>query len=235
LISSLSTGNDELDLRLGGGLPYPALILLEGDHGTGKSLLVSQFIYGALKKDNKKVILITTENTVKSLLEQMKKISFNLDREFILGKLYIIPIHMEGVKWAERTARYLLEALSRYMERMKKHYDIFVIDSLTTIAVYSTPSVVLDFLTKCRTLVSEGKMIIITIHPHALSENLLINARALCDCYFKLALGEMGGKTFKIMEIIKLKGASGPVEGIINFDIEPAFGIKILPLAGANV
>jgi flagellar protein FlaH len=45
----------------------------------------------------------------------------------------------------------------------------------------------------------------------------------------------MGGKTFKIMEIIKLKGASGPVEGIINFDIEPAFGIKILPLAGANV
>lgn len=235
MISLLSTGNEELDLRLGGGLPYPALILLEGDHGTGKSLLVAQFIYGALKKDNKKVVLITTENTVKSLLEQMKKISFNLDHEFILGKLHIIPIHMEGVKWAEKSARYLLEALGRYMGRMKKQYDIFVIDSLTTIAVYSTSNVVLDFLTKCRTLVGEGKMIIITIHPHALNENLLINARALCDCYFKLTLGEMGGKTFKIMEVVKLKGASGPAESIINFDIEPAFGIKILPFAGANV
>ncbi len=234
MITVLSTGNEELDLRLGGGLPYPSLILLEGDHGTGKSLLATQFVWGALKRGSKKVALITTENTIRSFLEQAKRINFDLERDFMLGRLYIVPIHMEGVKWAEKTARYLLEALGRYMKKMRV-FDVFVIDSFTTIAVYSNTSTVLDFLTKCRMLINDGKLIIITTHPHALSENLLINARALSDGYFKLSLGEMGGKTFKIMEILKLKGANGIVEGIVNFDIEPAFGIKILPLANANV
>lgn len=233
MITVLSTGNDELDLRLGGGLPHPSFILLEGGHGTGKSLLISQFVWGVLKRSDMNVLLITTENTVKSLLEQMKKISFDLEKEYILGRLHIVPIHMEGVRWAEKSARYLLEALGRYMKKMKK-YDVIVIDSLTTIAVYSDTSTVLDFLTRCRMLVSEGKTIIATVHPHALNENLLINARALSDCYFRLSLGEMGGKTFKIMEIVKLKGVSGIVEGLINFDVEPSFGIKILPLASAN-
>jgi len=33
------TGNEELDMRLGGGIPCPSLLIIEGDHGSGKAVL----------------------------------------------------------------------------------------------------------------------------------------------------------------------------------------------------
>ncbi|MEM4827738.1 MAG: ATPase domain-containing protein, partial [Desulfurococcaceae archaeon] len=45
-VKVVSTGNEELDQKLAGGLPIPSLIVVEGEHGSGKTVLVQQFIYG---------------------------------------------------------------------------------------------------------------------------------------------------------------------------------------------
>ena len=93
----IPTGNEELDSRIGGGVPIPSLILIEGDHGTGKSVLVQQITYGALKA-GLVVNYITTESTVKELLQQAKRLSFDMTDWFLMGKLRIYPIHMEGIR-----------------------------------------------------------------------------------------------------------------------------------------
>lgn len=43
----VGTGNEDLDRRLG-GVPFPSLVMMEGDHGTGKSVMAAQFALGFL-------------------------------------------------------------------------------------------------------------------------------------------------------------------------------------------
>ena len=34
-------GNEEFDRMFGGGIPFPSLMLIEGGHGTGKSVIAA--------------------------------------------------------------------------------------------------------------------------------------------------------------------------------------------------
>jgi len=229
----LSTGNEELDMRLGGGIPVPNLLSIEGGHGTGKSLLAQQLAYGAAKA-GKHVIYVTTESGVKELVMQTKKLSLDMTDEFLKGLIRIMPAHMEGVRWAKKVARDLLHVLGNYMARVKDEYDVFIVDSFSVLAVYTDASVVLDFLTRARTLVREGKLIILTIHPSVLPDEIMIRIRAISDSYIKLDFAEVGGRLIKVMKVVKLRGATGPVDSTIAFDVDPAFGIKVVPLAFAK-
>ena len=229
----LPTGNEELDMRLGGGIPVPNLLSIEGDHGTGKSLLAQQLAYGATKA-GKRVVYVTTESGVKELVMQTRKLSLDITDEFLKGLIRIMPAHMEGVRWARKVARDLLHVLGNYMARVKDEYDVFIVDSFSVLAVYADASVVLDFLTRARTLVREGKLIILTIHPSVLPDEIMIRIRAISDSYIKLDFAEVGGRLIKVMKIVKLRGAAGPVDSTIAFDVDPAFGIKVVPLALAK-
>ncbi len=229
----LPTGNEELDMRLGGGIPVPNLLSIEGDHGTGKSLLAQQLAYGAAKA-GKHVVYVTTESGVKELVMQTRKLSLDMTDEFLKGLIRIMPAHMEGVRWARKVARDLLHVLGNYMARVKDEYDVFIVDSFSVLAVYADASVVLDFLTRARTLVREGKLIILTIHPSVLPDEIMIRIRAISDSYIKLDFAEVGGRLIKVMKVVKLRGAAGPVDSTIAFDVDPAFGIKVVPLALAK-
>jgi len=229
----LSTGNEELDTRLGGGIPVPNLLTIEGDHGTGKSLLAQQIVYGAVKA-NKKVTYVTTESGIKELIIQTRQLSLDLTDEFLRGLVKIMPVHMEGVRWAKRVAKELLRVLGNYMAYTIDEYEVFVIDSLSVLAIYADVSTVLDFLTRVRTIVREGKLIIITIHPKVLPTEVMIRIRAISDSYIKLDFAEIGGRLTKVMKVIKLRGALTPPEATIAFDVDPSFGIKVIPLALAK-
>jgi len=229
----IATGNEELDSRIGGGIPIPSLILVEGDHGTGKSVLVQQITYGALRA-GLIVNYITTESTIREMLLQAKRLSFDMTDWFLRGKLRVYPIHMEGVTWAEEISKLLLAVVSKFMNLTKDEWDVFIVDSFSVLAVYANVGAVLDFLTRARTMVSEGKVILLTVHPEALKEETMVRARSICDGYIKLKMSEVGSRLIKVMEIVKLRGALGPVDSTIAFDVDPAFGIKVLPLSVAR-
>ncbi len=72
----ISTGSNEIDKKLGGGIPTGSLVHLEGQSDAGKSVLSQHFAHGALCA-KMSVAYYTTENTVKSLMSQMA--SLNLD------------------------------------------------------------------------------------------------------------------------------------------------------------
>jgi len=83
------TGNEELDMRLGGGIPYPSLLIIEGDHGSGKTVLSQQIIYGALKSGFR-VTYLTTELGVKEFIIQSARVSLDVSKEFLKGLLKVI-------------------------------------------------------------------------------------------------------------------------------------------------
>ncbi|MEL9940835.1 MAG: ATPase domain-containing protein [Ignisphaera sp.] len=229
----VTTGSEELDSRLGGGIPVPSLLLVEGDHGTGKSVVVQQIAYGALKS-GLRVYYITTESTVRELLLQAKRVSFDMTNYFLKGFLKIFPVHMEGARWAKNIAKLLLQIVGNFMVKTMSDWDLFIVDSFSVLAVYASTSTVLDFLTIAKNVVSQDKLVILSVHPGVLSEEIMIRARSVCDGYIRLRAMEIGGMMIKAMEVVKLRGALGPVDSLIAFDVDPAFGIKVLPLSLAK-
>jgi archaellum biogenesis ATPase FlaH len=124
----ISTGNEELDNRLGGGLPIPSLMVMEGDNGTGKTVLCVLFSIGFLNEGHK-VVYITTENSVRGLLEQSKNISLDLTGDFAKGNIMIIPAHLEDIKWSQEQVKVLLDVLISFIREVSKRYDVIIMDT----------------------------------------------------------------------------------------------------------
>lgn len=230
----ISTSNEELDARLGGGIPIPLMLLIEGGHGIGKSVLALQIAYGALNS-GLKVVYITTEATVKSFLEQARRVSFDVSKFYLRGLLKVYPVHIEGLRWSKGASSRLLPHIASYLVNSLNTWDVVVLDSFTVLASYADMDRVLDFSTKLKLVTSNSdKLVVLTAHTGALPESLMLRLRSICDGLIFLKAAEVGGINVKIMEVAKLRGARGPVDQVTAFDVDPAFGIKLLPITLAR-
>ena len=228
----LLTGNEELDRRIG-GFPLPTLALIEGENSSGKSVIVQQITYGALKH-NFKVDYVTTENTIISLIRQMKSLfSEEIEDKFLSGELKVIVLHVKDLKWDEKISRYFLKVLENLINRSPA--QIFVIDSLTYLVTHVSENEVLNFFTKCRNIVdSTEKSIFLTLHSFAFPSELMMRIRSICDCNIKLEIKEIGNMTVRLIIVTKLKGATKSTGNILTFEVDPSLGIKILPFSRAK-
>src|SRR5581483_2099079 len=148
-VATVSTGNEEVDRQLGGGLPLPSLILIEGDHGTGKSSVAAQFMKGILGS-GRKVLFITTESSIREYIEKMKMITYDFGKPFISNQLSILPVNVDGVTWSEALAGQLLPVIGTYMSINVKKYDVAVVDSLSALTMHASANNTMDFFTKCK-------------------------------------------------------------------------------------
>uniref|UniRef100_A0A7C2BLQ5 ATPase n=1 Tax=Thermosphaera aggregans TaxID=54254 RepID=A0A7C2BLQ5_9CREN len=233
-VRMITTGNEELDTKMAGGLPFPALIVVEGGHGTGKSVLAQQFAYGSLKSELK-VTVVTTETTTIGYVRGMINVGFDILDKYLHGQLVVYSTQIPRVKWVTSTSRDLLFLTLKYMVSNIDKYDVFIIDSFSILVKGSKREDIANFLTVVKKIVDKGKLIILTTHPEGLSESLHAGLKAIADGYIELKNVEMGGRALKVMNIIKLKGVPTVFENTITFDVDPAFGIKLVPMALAKV
>ncbi|MCW1302541.1 MAG: ATPase domain-containing protein [Candidatus Rehaiarchaeum fermentans] len=222
----IKTGNEELDRRLT-GIPFPALIILEGDHGTGKSVLSAQIMFGFLIS-NKKGYVITTEQTSKDYLKKMRDVKINLIPYFIRGTFGIAPLNTTKFNWNSSLANKILELIVNFVKR--RNMDFLVIDSLSIIATFADEKQILQFMKEMRVLVDLGKLILFTVHPDVFSDDVKSRIISMVDVYFKLSSATIGGRRVKVLERIKTIGG---IQGsdAISFDVDPALGIKVVPLS----
>ncbi|MEM0000719.1 MAG: ATPase domain-containing protein [Desulfurococcaceae archaeon] len=231
---TITTGNSELDVKLAGGLPIPSLIVVEGEHGTGKTVLIQQFVYGALLS-GLNVIVITTEATTLGYIRQMVNVGFNVLDYYVKGHLTVYSSRIPRVKWVETTGKTLLELVQSHVVRSVNRFDMYVVDSFTTLIKGATTENVSNFLTIVKRLVDMGKSFVLSIHPEGLDRETYLFLKAIADGYMELKNVEMGGRYMKTINIVKLKGAPTVYNTTITFEVDPAFGIKLVPMALAKV
>ena len=225
----ITSGNTEIDKKMGGGIPAGSLTLIEGANDTGKSVLTQQLMWGGLQQGFS-FATYTTENTIKSLLKQMKSLSFDVTDYFISGKLKIYPIHVEGLEWASD-----VPFLDYIIADMKiKNAEVIVIDSLTVFVNNTAESDILNFFAACKYLCDEGKTILVTVHTYAFGEELLTRVRSICDAHLSLHKEEVGDKLVRTMEVAKIRGAQKTTGNIVAFEVEPNLGLRILPISKAR-
>lgn len=232
-LTLLSTGNTELDNRLGGGIPTPSLLVMEGDNGTGKTALCNQLTYG-FTSAGKKVMYVTTESSVRIFLEQAGSISYDLTTPYLKGLLTIFPAHLEGIKWDRKNVNRFMDVFIDFLRKRAEGYDIVVVDSISMLMSYLSLAAIHNLITDLRCLVRTGKSLIITVHPKMVSDDVARVLTAGSDVYFRLSIAEIGGRAVKVINVVKIRGVPLLAESAIAFDVDPAFGIKIVPLALAK-
>lgn len=225
----LTSGNTEIDKKMGGGIPAGTLTLIEGPNASGKSVLTQQIVWGAAQQGFT-VASYTTENTAKSLLKQMGSLAFDVSDYFVFGKFKIYPIRVKGAEWMEDVP--LLKYIAGDLKRKKE--EVIVIDSLSLFVSHASERDVFDFFTACKNLCDSNKTILITLHDYVFSEEMLTRVRSICDAHLSLRMEEIGDKLIKTMKVAKIRGAQRTTGNIVAFDIEPGFGFRIVPLSKAK-
>lgn len=225
----ISTGNLEIDKKMGGGIPRGSLILIEGQSDSGKSVLTQQMVWGSLHQDCK-VSVLTTENTVKSLITQMQSLNLDVQDYCLLGRLKIYPVKaMKARDGAENAMTALLHAVL-----LQREHDFVVIDSLTSFITHAPLEQVIGFFEECKSYCNRGMTIAIVAHSYAFGESLLARISSMCDTHLRLSLENMGQKLLKILQVAKIRGAQKDTGNIVGFDIEAGWGMRIIPLSKAR-
>jgi flagellar protein FlaH len=222
----ISSGNSELDEKMGGGLPVGSLTLIEGESGAGKSILTQQIIWGSLQ-DGFKVTLFTSENTVKSLMSQMQSLDLDVLDFLLLGKLRVYPMELSNL--GRRAPNVLLEALKE-----GGCGRIYIIDSLTSAIAHSRTKEILSFFENCKRLCARGVTIVIVLHSHAMSGEAAAPVRSLCDAHLQLRAEQDGQRLIKTLEVSKVRGATSVTGAIVSFDVEPGWGMRVIPVSKAR-
>lgn len=222
----ISTGSVEIDRKMGGGIPFGTLMLVEGAASSGKSSLVQQLLWSALFT-GERVALYVTEQTVHSLLSQMASLGLDVVDHFLMDRLRVFPVSVS------RNDDLDLENLSRHMEG-QGDYGILAVDSLTTISPWSGGEQIKDFLARCKTLCDDDRVVICTVHEDAFEEEIAIRTRSLCDTYIRLHVHPSGPSLLKTMEVAKIRGADMKTGNILGFEVQPNRGLKIIPISLAR-
>jgi len=216
----ISTGNANLDFRLGGGVPVGSLTLVDGESGAGKSVFTQQLTWGALKY-GRRVVLYSNENTKDSLLCQMESLGMDVTDQFARGQLQVLDIPASRLD--EQTAPNL-DMLLRDIHRLRD-CDLVVVDSLTGFLARPADDEVIPFLTHCKQFYSQGKTVVTTIHSNVFSDGALGRMISVCDVYLRLRIETAGDRLVKRLEVNKVRGASKATGRIITFDVEPGVGM----------
>lgn len=227
-LGPISTGNEELDKKIGGGIPPNTLTLIEGQPDSGKSVLVQQMAWGSLR-NGYSIAFFSTENTVKSLVVQMQSLNLDILDYLLLSRLQIYPVD------TKKATRSMNEGLFPLIYRCaQRGYDLILVDSITYYATHITITDLISFFEDCKSLNRKGVSIICSVHSYAFDENTLVRIGAMCDAHLRLRIENMGNKLVKILEVAKVRGAVMTTGNIVSFDVEPNWGIRLIPFSKAR-
>lgn len=229
LKKAISTGNGEIDTKMGGGIPRGSLTLIEGQSDSGKSVVAQQMIWGSLS-DGATVTLYTSENTVKSFIRQMSSLSLDILDYLLLRRLKVVEVSSQRAGLSsQQVFEHLLEAMNT-----DRGSDIIVVDSLTTFVTHTGAEATLEYFENCREICGDGRTILNIANSYAFDNATLARLRSMCDAHLSLRVEEVGDQLVKILEVSKIRGASKTTGNIITFDVEPNMGMRIIPISKAK-
>ena len=222
----IAVGVMDIDKRLGGGLPPESVTLVEGDPDAGKSVVVQQLSFGALK-EGLKVDVFLAESSAREFLQQMDSLGMSTTDYYLLGQLslYQTNLRVDREK-AERILRHLLRHIEECDDR-----DLFIVDSITPLLFQFDERYVLSFLANCNELASRGRTIITTLHSYAMSESLRFRANSIVDAHLRLRIEELGDQLVRTLEVTKIRGAVKTNKNTVSFTVQSGFGLKSVPIS----
>jgi flagellar protein FlaH len=222
----IAMGVMDVDKKLGGGLPLETITLVEGDPESGKSVVVEQLTYNALRS-GLTVVAFLSETKPRQFLDQMQSLGMPSMDYYLIRRLSLYPANLRvDQDRAERIMRRLL----KFIETAGTA-DVVIFDSVTPLLFQFDARYVLSFLATCKELAALGKTIIVTLHSYAINESLRLRADSIVDAHLRLRIEELGKQVVRTLEVAKIRGAVKTVGNSVCFTVEPGIGLKTVPIS----
>lgn len=217
---NMTLKQDELADKLGKGIPRGANMLLEGEVGSGRSVICQRMLYGFLFNGHS-ATYISTELTMKGFLDQMWSLDYKVGKYLEAGKLTYMPVYPLIGNAVSRMD--FLDKLTTSPALYSK--DILIIDSLSTLTHgkldENSAIKLMGFLKKMNKL---GKTVIMTIETGTPGAETL---RLSSDIYLYLTMKATGQGINRVINVKRFLRARKTVTEIIRFRIEPKIGMII--------
>ncbi len=154
----LATGRPQIDQHLS-GIGAGALVVVEGRHATGKSVLCQHLARHALNT-GLGVVYYSSEEPSPSLLTRAASLGLDLMDHFLLDRLRIYPLETWGGSLGPSP---LLDRVARHLGALPPYFSLVVVDSLSALMPHSPREPLLAFLEHCRRLCGQGKTVVLVV------------------------------------------------------------------------
>ncbi|MFW5924215.1 MAG: ATPase domain-containing protein [archaeon] len=232
---------DRLNKELGGGIPQGSIVLVEGDYGAGKSALSQRFSFG-LCEQNVSVTLLSTELTVRGFIDQMYSLDYGVEEHMLDERLLFLHADVDtggntlrgGAEDADRK-----KLLKRLMEaEVMWDADVIVVDTFDAI-LRNDPNfealvrqneerqAALEIISFFRDIVTQGKVIVLTVDPSTVDEEAIGPFRSIADVFLELQMAEVGNDVRRSIQVRRFAGMGEQVGDSIGFSVRSGTGIVI--------
>ncbi len=217
---SFQLSRDELNQRFGEGIPKGSIVIVEGGHGKGKSVICQRMAYGFLS-NNHTITIVSTQHSTTDFIKQMYSIDYPVMKFMIRGALLYIPVYPLV---SETTQPYdFLEKLMGAKALFES--EIVVIDALSRLIKYSADEYkTMDLISFFKRLTGTGKIIVLCIEPEEMDDAILVQLHSISDISVAVESKIIGGDVKCSVIINKYNGALAPFAKITGFRIEPGIG-----------
>jgi flagellar protein FlaH len=234
---AISTGSDQIDKALLGGVPLGSLTLLEGATGTGKSVMCQHLAFGALLAEQG-VAYYVHGGSKEDLVSGMEELGLEVEDNLNQGQLLIHQLNQFYGKVGDADPG--LNRLLEHVQGLPWDMNVIIMDSLTQMVNKASWTDTLSFLVECKSLCRLAKTIVICLHTSAFDPEMLGKLNALFGTHLSFRVeGFTQGlqlKTMNVMEVAKIKEASQGSNNSVYFEVDPELGIsmnmslKVLPI-----
>ncbi len=213
---------DSLSNAMGARLPNRSLWMIQGEVGSGKSLISQRLIFGLLENGSK-VLIITTELTTRGWIEQMESIGYPVTDFIASGMLMVFSRF--GVIAEAKEGVDLFDVLES--DAVEKA-DVVVVDSASALIPEGMDSTQhLATLQKLRKICSESRSLLLTVDPHEMDGRLLHKLRSSCEVLLDMNTGFVGGEIKRTIVVTRFLRAAGPVQASVGWRVEPYMGFIV--------
>ena len=234
-----TSGVKDIAEALGGGLKEASLVIIEGEAGTGKSVLSQHIAYGVLRGRDSRVAYYSTQYNARGLMDQMMTMGLDVDRDVVTDRLRVYRV---GTGPVIRDAPKALQGLLNHMAGIPEEFQLIFFDSPSWFMNHANPMVKIDFLHVCKEFCDAGRTMVLIIDTHVFEARSLARAYAVSDYYLQLRnfdtlleTGQMDLRVVKRLLVSKLGGVNRPWNDEIKFEIKPKVGIQLLPFVKIKV
>ncbi len=234
------TGIDELDLKLGGGIPSGNTVLMVGSSGSGKTTLSMQFLANGAKMGERGVFFTITEPLFK-LTKNMENFSFYDKKTIEEGNVNIIDLRIISERLGLDAEKYSVEDASALLDVLKDIADELqvkrlVIDSITALCYrLKSNEMIRDFIFKLgSSLAAMGCTTILTSEvPPARQGHLQYSKYGIeefiADGIMYLGDIDRKGDLIRTLQLIKMRGTAHS-RSKVAVAISSDNGVQITPL-----
>lgn len=225
---------DELADRLGGGLPKGALVVVEGEFGTGKSIIAQRVVFGLLK-NSARVTYVSTELTTLHFIEQMHTLDYPVEEYIFNRSLLFLPVYPVLGFRGKKT-----DLMDRLLNAKRMYEsDIIVIDAFSSIVKDWMRSLgpevteqqknerIEDALYHFKLLNAKGKSVILTFQPGDVPDDISGVLKGAADAYLSCKIDSVGGVVSRSILVRRFSRAEKAVADIVPFRVEPKSGFIV--------